>query len=564
MDATQADEPHDRHSDGDQKVSDPVIFSLSGNGDERDRLGVYDDFAADENRPGDFVPGLVNLGFIKAAIRRSVLFVSLLAAVGLIGGIGVYVKYPHSYQATASVFLTISPYEDTLTAVANNQAMAATSPVATIALKKLGLKESVSNFLSSYTISSSTARVLTVTGSGPSAEQAQLRAGAVGNAFLTFRANELQSQQDLVVQSLNQQITQARQRVSSIDGQLSQLSGQSASPAQLDKVRAERTAAANALSNLQQAAATNQTTTLPGLTAALKNSTVLSVIPVPLAKKKILVTYAAIGLVAGLVVGLSIVIIGSLISDRLRRRDDVAYALDAPVKLSVRTLRGHRRLVPWPGRAGKRNQDLRRVVAHLHTAVPRRTQGAQGLAIVAVDNAPVVAQAVTELATSYAGSGTQVVTADLSSGAHLAHLARVKGPGTHEVSRNGVTFTMAVPERDDLAPAGPLPPFNSPPGRAQAPDPLVSSDVAADLLLTLATLDPAVGGDHLATWASNAVVVVTSGESSAERIHSVGEMIRLAGMRLDSVVLLGADKSDESLGLTPRPEEQVGMGTLGR
>jgi capsular polysaccharide biosynthesis protein len=536
MDATQADEPHDRHSDGDQKVSDPVIFSLSGNGDERDRLGVYDDFAADENRPGDFVPGLVNLGFIKAAIRRSVLFVSLLAAVGLIGGIGVYVKYPHSYQATASVFLTISPYEDTLTAVANNQAMAATSPVATIALKKLGLKESVSNFLSSYTISSSTARVLTVTGSGPSAEQAQLRAGAVGNAFLTFRADELQSQQDLVVQSLNQQITQARQRVSSIDGQLSQLSGQSASPAQLDKVRAERTAAANALSNLQQAAATNQTTTLPGLTAALKNSTVLSVIPVPLAKKKILVTYAAIGLVAGLVVGLSIVIIGSLISDRLRRRDDVAYALDAPVKLSVRTLRGRRRLVPWPGRAGKRNQDLRRVVAHLHTAVPRRTQGAQGLAIVAVDNAPVVAQAVTELATSYAGSGTQVVTADLSSGAHLAHLARVKGPGTHEVSRNGVTFTMAVPERDDLAPAGPLPPFNSPPGRAQAPDPLVSSDVAADLLLTLATLDPAVGGDHLATWASNAVVVVTSGESSAERIHSVGEMIRLAGMRLDSVV----------------------------
>jgi len=545
-------------------VSDPVIFSLSGNSDEQDRLGVYDDFAAAENRPGDFVPGLVNLGFLKAAIRRSVLFVSLLAAVGLIGGIGVYVKYPHSYQATASVFLTISPYEDTLTAVANNQAMAATSPVATIALKKLGLKESVSNFLSSYTVSSSTARVLTVTGSGPSAEQAQLRAGAVGNAFLTFRANELQSQQDLVVQSLNQQINQARQRVSSIDGQLSQLSSQSASPAQLDKVRAERTTAANALSNLQQAAATNQTTTRPGLTAALKNSQVLSVIPVPLAKKKILVTYAAIGLVAGLVVGLSIVIIGALISDRLRRRDDVAYALDAPVKLSVRTMRGHRRLVPWPGRATKRNHDLRRVVAHLHTAVPRRTQGAQGLAIVAVDNAPVVAQAVTELATSYAGSGTQVVTADLSSGAHLAHLARVKGPGTHAVSRNGVTFTMAVPERDDLAPAGPLPPFNSPPGRAQAPDPLVTSDVAADLLLTLATLDPAVGGDHLATWATNAVVVVTSGESSAERIHSVGEMIRLAGMRLDSVVLLGADKSDESLGLTPRPEEQVGMGALGR
>jgi hypothetical protein len=41
-------------------------------------------------------------------------------------------------------------------------------------------------------------------------------------------------------------------------------------------------------------------------------------------------------------------------------------------------------------------------------------------------------------------------------------------------------------------------------------------------------------------------------------------MIRLAGLRLDSVVLLGADKADESLGLTPRPDEQVGVGVLGR
>ena len=87
---------------------------------------------------------------------------------------------------------------------------------------------------------------------------------------------------------------------------------------------------------------------------------------------------------------------------------------------------------------------------------------------------------------------------------------------------------------------------------------------SADLLLTLVTLDPALGGDHLATWATNAVVVVSAGQSSAERIHGVGEMIRLAGMRLDSVVLIGADKSDESLGLVRRPDEQVGMGVLGR
>ena len=74
-------------------------------------------------------------------------------------------------------------------------------------------------------------------------------------------------------------------------------------------------------------------------------------------------------------------------------------------------------------------------------------------------------------------------------------------------------------------------------------------------MLTLATLDPAFGGDHLATWATDAVAVVTAGESSAERIHAVGEMIRLAGMRLDSAVLVGADKGDESLGVALAPDE---------
>jgi hypothetical protein len=58
-----------------------------------------------------------------------------------------------------------------------------------------------------------------------------------------------------------------------------------------------------------------------------------------------------------------------------------------------------------------------------------------------------------------------------------------------------------------------------------------------------------MGGGHLATWASEAIAVVTAGRSSAEKVHSVGEMIRLTGARFDSAVLIGADRSDASLGL---------------
>ena len=122
-----------------------------------------------------------------------------------------------------------------------------------------------------------------------------------------------------------------------------------------------------------------------------------------------------------------------------------------------------------------------------------------------------------------------------------------------------MNFMIAVPDRDDAAPVGPLRVVTSSAEPARAGDALVASYASADLLLTLVTLDPALGGDHLATWATKAVVVVSAGQSSAERVHGVGEMIRLAGTRLDSAVLIGADRCDQSLGLTHSPDEQAGI-----
>ena len=432
----------------------------------------------------------MSLGFIKDAVWRSARFLIVVAVIGLLAGLGLYVKSPHSYQASASVLITLSPLEDSLTEPTNNQALAETVTVAGRALHQLGLQQSASDFLATYSVESVTPRVLTVTASASSANQAVRQARAVANAFLAFRADELHSQQNLVAQSLNQQLSQAKQRVSSLDGQIAQLSGQPASAA-LRRLQTEHASAENTLSTVEQAVASNQSSTLPALTGALKNSQLLSVTPIPLGKKKILLTYAAIGLIGGLVVGLSIVIVRALVSDRLRRRDDIAYTLDAPVKLSVAALGARHWQTFWPGRAAQRDRALRRVTTHLQGFVPRSAQRPAGLAIVAVDNAPVVARAVAALATSYASHGNQVIAADLSSGAHLAHLLGVKGPGAHPVSHNGVNFMLAVPEHDDLAPVGPRPLAMSQAGSVQVEDALIASSVSADLLLTLVTLDPA-------------------------------------------------------------------------
>ncbi|HUJ04637.1 MAG TPA: hypothetical protein VLX31_00855, partial [Streptosporangiaceae bacterium] len=96
---------------------------------------------------------------------------------------------------------------------------------------------------------------------------------------------------------------------------------------------------------------------------------------------------------------------------------------------------------------------------------------------------------------------------------------------------------------DDYVPAGP---FGA--HAAHAGDELAAACRPADVVLTLAVLDPALGGDYLAGWADDAVVVVTAGRSSAAAVHAAGEMLRLAGLTGISAVLVAADKSDESLG----------------
>jgi len=131
---------------------------------------------------------------------------------------------------------------------------------------------------------------------------------------------------------------------------------------------------------------------------------------------------------------------------------------------------------------------------------------------------------------------------------------------------DGAQLVVAVPERGDVVPAGPVQPASPQAQPTLGGEALAAAYASADLLLTLVPLDASLGEEHLATWAADVVVVVTAGRSSWERLHAVGEMIRLAGTRLVSTVLLGADSTDESLGRmqTSTPPENVAYWRGGR
>jgi capsular polysaccharide biosynthesis protein len=543
-------------------MTDPdqtVTFSIRKNENPPPDPWVDDELRADEEQPtADRAVTFTSLGFIGAALKRSAWLLCATALLGVLIGYGFYVKYPPAYQATTSVLLTNNPADNPADQIQTNVALAQSQAVASRVVQQLGLPQSVSSFLAAYTVTSPSNQVIVFTVGASSSNDAVARVSALASAFLQYRADYLKNQQQLEETTLNQQVSQAQQQVDSINQQISQVSAQATSPdqqAKLSSLRLQLTTATNALTTAQQSAAATVATTRTTTATMVRGSQTLNApTALPHGLKKGKAFYIAVTLILGLVIGMIIVIVRAIVSDRLRHRDDIADAIGAPVKLSIGPVSGRSRLPGLGRRAGRRVLDMRRLVTHLNGAVPRSSRRLKGLAVVAVDNAEAVAPAIVSLATSSASQGKHVVVADLSDGRYAARRLGVKKPGVHSVRAHGADFVVVTPERDDIALVGPIPSSQGEPAKV-SPE-LAAACGDADVLLTLATLDPASGGDFLSTWATDAVAMVTAGKSSTTRIHAVGEMVRLAGLRLGSVVLIGADKGDESLGLVSERDNQ--------
>jgi capsular polysaccharide biosynthesis protein len=519
-------------NDPDRKITWP-----NGNGTYQyspEGLWGLNDLTADGEPMAESTGRLVSLGFILAALKRRRRLWGITAAVGMLLGCGLYLKAPPAYQASTSLLLTPGPYENFQTAPNNAQAIGQSVSVAKLAVRQLGLTQSPSSFLATYKVTPITERVVTITASARSSDQAVRNASAVATAYLKFRAQEMQKEQDLVQTALEQQVTQAQ----------------------------DKHAAPNTVYQIQQAADNNQTANGAATTAAVKGSVVMdAATPLPHSKFKKLILDAALGLILGLGLGVAIVVIQAIVSDKPRRRDDIAEALGSPVRLSVGTaqtkrslLGGLRALAPG-ARRGSRDAEIQRITEHLRHAVPgRRGRGPATLAVVPVDDAQLPASSLVSLALSYAEEGHRVVVADLCSGAPAARLLGAGEPGVGQVSMHNTRLVVAVPEPDDVTPGGPLHRGQSQGQRSSFTEAVISACESANLLLTLASLDPSLGGEHLGTWATDAVAIVTAGKSSWTRIHGVGEMVRLSGTHLASAVLVGADSNDETLGMLPTPE----------
>jgi len=496
-----------------------------------DLFAGYDDTARAGDRPPGGGTGLVSLAYLTAALRRTWRRWLAVGVIGLILGVGYAVAFPPAPQAKVSVLVVDDPGQNPADEAATDVALAQSLPVAAAVVHQLGLGQTPASFAGRYSVVATTNQVLAITAKGTGTASATQTASAVASQFLKLRAQYQQSQLQQTENQLSQQVSEAQQKASAATG------------------KAEQAAASGALTTVQQYAAQTRASAQTLTQSMVNGSRVLNeATPVSHSAAKNAALYGIGGLFGGLVLGMAIAVIGAITSDRLRRRDDIAVAVGAPVRLSVGPLNRRRLLPELPGRAAARRRAAGRVVDHLRTAVPGSSKGPASLAVVAVDDAPGVARLVTELAVARAGAGARVVLADLSGGAEAARLLGFDGPGIGQAGNSGARVTVVVPGPDEVTPVGPLPSHASPDGYAKPDEVLVKACADADLVLSLVTLDPASGAEHLATWAADAVAVVTAGRSTSVRIGAAGEMIRLAGTRLGSVVVVGADASDESLG----------------
>lgn len=523
-----------------------VMRLLNGSADEAGPTWPYNDAAAESQSTG-FAAELVSLRYIKSALRRGTRFWCALAIIGMVAGLGYKVAKPTPYQATTTVLLPMDSANNG--AINSDAAIAQSYTVASLAEQKLGLTQSPQSFAKTYIVTPPTTNeVMVITVTAPSPQGALNEANAVATAFLQFRANLEITEQKIAVSSFVQQASQARHQVQSLTKQIADLKGQASaagSQSTLTSLENRLGQANNALTNAESAIRTTQQQT----TMQNKESEVLDAASlVPKSRKKPVLLAAAIGLFGGLVLGIGILAVRAVVSDRLRRRDDVAHALGVPIRLSVGAIRLRRLRPVRGGLAASRNPEVRLVVAQLRAAVPQSSRKPAALAVVPVGDPKAAAICVAALATLCAQEGRRVVLADLTSGATAGRLFGVKRPGVVTAGERAARLVVSIPDPANPAPTGPRPGFG---GFAHAEPARELAEVCAgaDLLLVLATLDPALGGDHLATWASDAVAVVTAGQSSWTKIHAVGEMLRLAQIRVASAVLVGADSADDSIGV---------------
>jgi capsular polysaccharide biosynthesis protein len=483
---------------------------------------------------GGFPEPLIDLSVIKAALRRRRRLWLATGAAGLLLGAALSFLVPAKYDAVTDLYLVQPTGSDPAGAIVNDMSLLQTRAVAQRAIDALHLKVSAGSFVTTYTGTALSDVIVSVKLTASSSRDAVAYDNAVASAFLGLRAYELTYQTNLLASYVDTQVAALQGDINQLTSSINALSvgpATTQSSNQLTQLVSERSNDSGQIGTLQggiQQDLVNERTVIEG-SKVLDTAELLKT-----SAKKAAVEDALSGVIGGLAAGMAVIILGAIISDRPRRRADVAAVLGSPVALSVGRYRAPRWQRRWRAhrRVTKPSAEMRLIERNLRAAMGD-VRGTS-LAIVNVEAPYLAALSTAVLARSFASEGKRVLVVDTAEGRPLASLFGVRGKqrrgAPSKVEIGGQSMTM-VSLPDDLN-----------------WDPSAELLGAADVVLVVGSVDPAVGASYLASWARSSVVMLTAGKASATRVTACGQMLRDAGVPVRSAILIGADRDDETVG----------------
>jgi capsular polysaccharide biosynthesis protein len=518
---------------------------LTQDGHEGPRMDSADAELRAEHEPQPpviLVGRLVSIRYLFSVLKRRRRIWVTLAALGLLGGLAFHVAVPRSYSATTTLYLAHAPNTNDDVDMANDLALVQTTTVAQRAIKALGESSlTPEELLGKEPATQQSDNVLTLQVSGKSKSEATKRANALATAFLTFRADRYQAQNQAADAALNSQIDALQQQIHQITSKISSL-GPSAQGEELTSLVSEQSSDTNQVATLEQTIQQNQ---VAAITVASGSRVLTPGTPVPASSKKLYGEGALSGLIFGLLVGAGYVIVQAVISDRVRRRDEVASLLGAPVELSIGRFRHPRKIEPkFIQRMTTKPDQQTGVLADYIRKCGIPNGDKTTLLVVAADDVALPAAAVALLASRLKNEGISVLVADLTGTGELEKAfdsLEIDTTSRFEArAREGAFQTSGI-------------------NRITDPDPIwLSPGNGVKAVIALAVLDPGIGAWHL-EWARESIVTVSAGRSSAQHVNATAALLRVAGVPVRSGVLLDADPDDESVGLLSSGMPLVGL-----
>ncbi len=278
-------------------------------------------------------PLLSTWHFLRSALRREWRTWVGLAGLGAVLGMTAAVLLPPTGTSTVTLLMAHPATVDGPSAMATDVTLLNTREVAEATLRKLGLDLSPDAFQSTVKAVPVTTQVLTITVSGPDDSSALARVDALVTEYLAFRATQLRYQTSGLITGYQTRIAAIKEQVNALNEQYNALSRQGlAGQSQAFEILAQRTELNSQITAMQQAIEESTLQT----DAAIASTHVIDFPRVVRREaKKAIVLDVGSGLIAGAAVGVAFVLFRALTSDRVRRRNDVALALGAPVRFSV-------------------------------------------------------------------------------------------------------------------------------------------------------------------------------------------------------------------------------------